>query len=440
MNIAVIGTGYVGLTTGICFADMGNQVLCHDIDRRKIDLLKEGKSPIYEVKLEELLQKNLVVENLNFTTNIIEAIQNADIIFCAVPTPSDKNLRADLSIVYEIAHEFGKYINKKKLFVMKSTVPLGTNQKCYTIIQNEIKNRNLKIEFDVVSNPEFLRQGNAIEDTMNPDRIIVGANSDYAKKIMYQLYKPWIERKIPFLVTSLQAAEMIKYAANAFLCMKISFINEIADFCDQSKCDIRQVAKGIGLDKRIGESFLNAGIGYGGNCLKKDINALLAMGEDMNYSMAILHEVENVNNRHRVILIEKLQNLINDLQDKKIVICGLTFKPGTDDFRDAPSIDIVRTLVKSGAYIALYDPLGTEQFISKYFQNIDVIAGYKSLYDAVLNADAVMFITEWEEFQKLDFEKIAKFMKGNLILDGRNMFDSGMIQNAGLQYIGIGNS
>ncbi|MBU1445991.1 UDP-glucose/GDP-mannose dehydrogenase family protein [Patescibacteria group bacterium] len=440
MNIAVIGTGYVGLTTGTCFAEMGNQVLCHDIDDKKISLLKNGGSPIYEPTLDDLIVVNLAAGRLNFTTNIADAVDSAEVVFCAVPTPPDENSRADLSLVYEVAHEFGRHINKKKLFIMKSTVPVSTNEKCREIIQDEIKARGLQIEFDVVSNPEFLRQGSAVNDTMRPDRIIVGAESDYAKNQMRNLYKPLIDKGITLVMTSIKAAEMIKYAANAFLCTKISFINEISNFCDEAGCDVNEVARGIGLDKRIGESFLNAGIGYGGNCLKKDINALIAMGVDVESDMSILREVERVNDHQRLILVEKFQKTRGSVEGKKIAIFGLTFKPETDDYRDAPSIDIIRELLEKGAFVNLYDPLGTENFIAKYFSNNEKIRGNDSVYDSVIDVDAIMLVTEWKEFQDLDFAKIARLMKGDLVLDGRNALQASVIEDAGLQYIGVGNS
>lgn len=439
MNIAVIGTGYVGLTTGACFAEMGNQVFCHDIDEEKIKLLCKGKSPIFEKGLECLISRNLNDGRLHFTMNFSEVMRDAEAVFCAVPTPPDENMNADLSIVFSVARQFGQHIQKSALFIMKSTVPVGTNEKCHAIIQEELEKRGENIEFDVVSNPEFLRQGSAVEDTLKPDRIIIGAESDYAKTLMGNLYAKWIEIGVPFVVTSLKSAEMIKYAANAFLCTKISFINEIAGFCENVGCNISEIADGIGLDKRIGRSFLNAGIGYGGNCLKKDINALISSGKNHGYDMKILREVEKVNNAQRDLLVEKLAHLTGDLEGQKIAVFGLTFKAGTDDFRDAPSIDIIKNLLSRGVKIRLHDPLGTENFIQKHFPNIENISGFENAYEASQNTQAILVLTDWQEFQKLDFSKIANSMSGTLILDGRNMFRPGMIRNAGLQYVGIAN-
>ena len=439
MNIAVIGTGYVGLTTGTCFAEMGNQVFCHDIDEEKIELLRQGKSPIFEKGLECLISQNLSDGRLHFTLDFNEAMRDVEAVFCAVPTPPDENMNADLSIVFSVARQFGLYIQKPAVFVIKSTVPVGTNEKCHAIIQEELDKRGETIEFDVVSNPEFLRQGSAVEDTLKPDRVVIGAESDYAKTLMGNLYAKWIETGVPFIVTSLKSAEMIKYAANAFLCTKISFINEIAGFCENVECNVSEIADGIGLDKRIGRSFLNAGIGYGGNCLKKDINALISSGGNHGYDMKILREVEKVNDAQRGLLVDKLAHLVGDLSGHEIAVFGLTFKAGTDDFRDAPSIDIIKNLLSHGVKIKLYDPLGTEHFIQKYFSNTENISGFENAYEASQNAQAILFLTNWQEFQKLDFSKIANSMSGDLILDGRNMFSPGMIRNAGLQYVGIAN-
>lgn len=438
MNITVIGIGYVGLVTAACFAEMGNSVVGFDVDPEKINLLNQGSSPIYEPGLNEMIERNRKRSRLKFIKNIREAIECGDVIFSCVGTPQSKNDSVDISQVFDVTKNIGKHMNGNKILVNKSTVPVGTAEMCVSIIQKELNKRNKKYDFDVVSNPEFSKQGSAIKDTMTPDRIIIGAESENAKKVMEKLYRPIVRTGKPIIFTNTKTAELIKYAGNAFLGMKISFINELAHFAEEQNVNIRDVARGIGLDSRIGPRFLHAGIGYGGNCLQKDIKALIKQAKESGNPLNIIESVDNVNENQKKLFIQKLKRKLSTLKNKKIAIWGVTFKPKTDDIRDAPSIDIVKNLLDQGAEIKVYDPVATESFVLNYFRQHKSIRSSKTNYEALKDVDALLILTEWDEFRSVDFSKIKKMMKGNLVLDGRNIYDPVTVRKAGLKYIGIG--
>ncbi|NIA02123.1 MAG: nucleotide sugar dehydrogenase [Nitrospirae bacterium] len=431
MKIAIIGTGYVGLTTGACLADVGHDVFCVDIDKEKIENLKKGIIPIYEPGLEKLVRKN----KINFTTDPAEAIKSSEIIISAVGTPMGRDHNADLKYVKEVAKTFGIHANNHKVFINKSTVPVGTGEMCKTIINEEFAKRNADFGFEIISNPEFLREGTAIQDTMKPDRIVIGTESEKAQETMKKLYDSF---DTPILFTDIKTAEIIKYAANSFLATKISFINEIADFCEHSGGNIKDVAKGIGLDKRIGDKFLNAGIGYGGSCLPKDVKALIQKGQEFNCDFSLLKAAEEINKSQKLLLFKKLQKHLGSLEGKLIGIWGLSFKPKTDDMREAPSLTIIKNLQSSGAYIKAYDPKGTEnakKLIETF--NIDFSA---SALEAAKEVDALLILTEWQEFIDTDLQALKSTMKTPLILDGRNIFNKSVVEKAGFKYVGIGQS
>lgn len=438
MVVSVIGTGYVGLVTGTCFSELGFQVNCVDIDEQKIRKLKKGIIPIYEPGLEELVKKNIKKGRLKFTCNTKSSIKKADIVFSAVGTPAGKDHRADLRFIHEVARSFGESICKYTILVTKSTVPVGTHLECEKIIEEEIKKRKLDIDFDIVSNPEFLREGSAIEDTMYPDRIVIGTNSPRAREIMNRLYAPWkYQTKNPLFFTSRASAEIIKYAANSFLATKISFINEIANFCELSGADITEVAKGIGLDKRIGHRFLHAGIGYGGSCFPKDVKALIKKGKDLGYDFKILKAIEERNERQRQILIQKVMGYFPNLKGITLAVWGLSFKPKTDDIRCAPAIDIIQKLIDKGAKIKCFDPVAMNN-VKKHFGT--KISYCQNQYECTKNADALLLLTEWDEFRNLDFKTLSKYLKNKVIFDGRNIYNPQELTTNGFHYLGIGRS
>lgn len=412
MKILVIGCGYVGLTTGTCFAEMGNEVVCVDKNLDRIKQLQNGKMPLYEPGLEELVERNVENGRLSFSTKI--DARDKEIIICAVGTPTKENGETDLTDVYEVTREVGKTANKDAVFVMKSTVPVGTNLECKKYVNCH-----------VVDNPEFLRQGAAVKDTMTPDRIVVGVESDYAKKVMEKLFNPIVRTGKPLIFMDIASAELTKYAANAFLSTKISFINEMADLCDANGANVREVAKAIGLDDRIGPRFLHAGIGYGGSCLGKDNKSLINQAEKLDRNLEIVKAVEYRNKMQKALVIEKLKNHLGDLNGKTIALLGLSFKPKTDDLRDAPSQIIIKQLKDNGVKIKLYDPV------------VDMDKE-DDPYQAAKDADAVIVLTEWDEFRNLDFEKLKSLMNGNLVIDGRNIYDPELVKKAGLTYSGIG--
>lgn len=431
MKITVVGTGYVGLVTGTCLAETGNTVTCVDIDENKVERLKGGKIPIYEPGLEKLFERNLKEERLYFTTNLGEGIKEAQIIFLALPTPPGEDGSADLRYVLGVAEEIGKLLTDYKIIINKSTVPVGTADKVKEAIA-----RNYKGEYDVVSNPEFLREGVAVEDFMKPDRIVIGTQSERAKKLLEQLYGPYVRQGNPIIFMDERSSELTKYAANSFLATKISFMNEVAQLCERLGADVDMVRKGIGSDDRIGKRFLFPGIGYGGSCFPKDVQALVRSSWEVGYDFRILDAVMDVNERQKVHLVAKIKNYFNDdLQGKHFAIWGLAFKPNTDDIREAPALYIVEELIKAGATITAYDP--------EAMQNVRDVLGDKiryseSQYDALKGADALIIATEWNEFRTPDFLKIVSNMKRKAIFDGRNLFDSVAITELGFYYESIG--
>jgi len=433
MKITVIGTGYVGLVTGTCFAELGNEVICVDIDKSKIENLKKGIIPIYEPGLKELVLRNHKEKRLHFTIDAKSAIESAEVVFSAVGTPPDKDHRADLTAVMKVAQTFGKSLNGYKVFVNKSTVPVGTSERVREVIAKESGNK----DFDVVDNPEFLREGTAVKDFMNPDRIVVGLNksSKKARELVEKLYAPLVRAGRPLLFTDIHSAEIIKYASNSFLATKISFINEIANFCELVGADVTEVAKGIGLDDRIGPRFLHAGIGYGGSCFPKDVQAFIQTGKDNGYEFLILEATEEVNQTQKLRIFNKLRDGIGDLNGKKVAIWGLAFKPKTDDMREAPAIITIEKLLEHGAKVEVFDPVASENARSIFGDRIKYA---KTPYEAVSKAYALLIITEWDEFRAIDLERVKKLMSGDLICDGRNIYSPRDVKAMGFKYKSIG--
>lgn len=429
MKISVIGAGYVGLVVGNCLADFGNNVICMDIDKDKVDRLNSGISPIYEPGLDEILKRNIQEKRIIFTTELKEAVEQSDIIFIAVSTPQGKNFEPDLSAVISVAANIAKYLNNYKIIVTKSTVPVGTTHRIKKIIKEAISE---DLDFDVVSNPEFLREGSAINDFIHPDRIIIGSESDKAKEIMKSLYSFIPEDKILF--TDIKSAEIIKYASNALLATKISFINEIARLCEKVGADIKKVAHGVGLDSRIGKNFLNAGIGYGGSCLPKDIRALIHTMKKYGCKPRILEAVEAVNEEQKRLLLSKVKKLLPSLVDKKIAIWGLAFKPNTDDMREAPSIIIINQLKKEGVKIKAFDP-EAEKTARKIFPEIEYC---NDPYEAVKGCDCLIILTEWNIFLDLDKAQIKQLLNQPNVIDGRNIYEPEEMKRLGFNYIAIG--
>ena len=430
MKIAVIGSGYVGLVTGACFADLGNEVICVDNNEEKIKKLKNNEIPFYEPGLDNLVKVNVRENRLSFTSNISDAVKKSEVIFIAVGTPPKEDGSADLTSIERVGKEIGKNLNDYKLIIEKSTVPVRTGEWLRNVIEKYNVNNT---EFDVASNPEFLREGTAINDFMNPDRIVIGVENKRAAQILISLYTPL---NAPILVTDIKSAEIIKHASNAFLSMKISFINAVANICELAGADVKKVAKGIGLDKRIGEAFLNAGIGYGGFCFPKDLDAFIAISESLGYEFKLLKEVKNINEFQKLLPVKKLKDIFGNLDKREIGILGLSFKPNTDDMRLAPSIDIINALFREGAAIKAYDPVAMDN-AKKIFQNIPV-KYCNNPYKVAENSDAIIVVTEWNEFKYLDMLKIKDLMKGNVIIDGRNIYDRNKIEKLGFIYHGIG--
>ena len=431
MRITVVGTGYVGLVTGTCLAETGNTVTCVDIDENKVNKLKGGQVTIYEPGLEKLFERNLKEERLSFTTSLADGINEAQIIFLALPTPPGEDGSADLRYVLGVAEEIGKLLTDYKVIIDKSTVPVGTAEKVHEAI-----GRNYKGEFDVVSNPEFLREGVAVDDFMKPDRIVIGTRSDKAKKLLEQLYAPYVRQGNPIIFMDERSAELTKYAANSFLATKISFMNEVAQLCERLDADVDMVRKGIGSDERIGRRFLFPGIGYGGSCFPKDVQALVHSSWEVGYDFRILDAVMDVNERQKVHLVSKIKKYFNDdLQGKHFALWGLAFKPNTDDIREAPALYIIEELLKAGATVSAYDPEAMENV-----RNIfgDKIALAENQYDALKAADALVIATEWNEFRTPDFLKIVSNMKKKIVFDGRNLFDTNAIRELGFYYESIG--
>ncbi|MEK6615159.1 MAG: UDP-glucose/GDP-mannose dehydrogenase family protein [Bacteroidota bacterium] len=431
MNIAVVGTGYVGLVTGTCFAETGNNVICVDIDKEKVKRLQSGNIPIYEPHLEGIFQRNIKSNRLSFTTNLKEAIDKSLIIFLALPTPPDENGSADLTHILDVANQLGKIIKEYKVVVNKSTVPVGTAE----LVRKAIA-KNSKTEFDVVSNPEFLREGFAVDDFMKPDRVVVGASSERAKKVMEDLYKPFVRQGNLILFMDEKSSELTKYAANSFLATKISFMNEIANLCEKVGADVDKVRMGIGSDDRIGKRFLFAGIGYGGSCFPKDVQALAKSSENNNYDFKILKSVMEVNKRQREFFLERIINHFkNNLKGKKIALWGLAFKPDTDDIRESPALYLMEELVSAGAKMSAYDPEAMNNVKKVYTGKIHF---GKDHYEVLKGADALVICTEWSVFRTPDFDKMKKLMKGKIIFDGRNLYSKEQMKELGFVYSSIG--
>ena len=436
MKRAIVGTGYVGLVTGTCFAEIGVDVTCVDTNSEKIETLKKGIIPIYEPGLEEMVLRNTKSKRLRFTTSLESCLNDVEVIFSAVGTPPDEDGSADLSYVLAVAHTIGRNMNKYKLVVTKSTVPVGTAQKVRNAIQEELDKRGVKIEFDVASNPEFLKEGNAISDFMSPDRVVVGVESERAKKLMSKLYKPFLLNNFRVIFMDIPSAEMTKYAANSMLATRISFMNDIANLCELVGADVNMVRSGIGSDTRIGRKFLYPGIGYGGSCFPKDVKALIKTAEQNGYDMRVLRAVEEVNEIQKSALFDKLQKLFgNDLQNKTIAIWGLAFKPETDDMREAPVLVLINKLQQAGCNIRAYDPAAMEECKRRIG---DTIYYARDMYDAVLDADVLMLVTEWKEFRLPSWAVIKKTMKQQIVLDGRNIYEKKEMEEQGFIYHCIG--
>ena len=436
MKIAIVGTGYVGLVTGTCFAEIGVDVTCVDTNSEKIETLNKGIIPIYEPGLEEMVLRNTKSKRLRFTTSLESCLNDVEVIFSAVGTPPDEDGSADLSYVLAVAHTIGRNMNKYKLVVTKSTVPVGTAQKVRNAIQEELDRRGVNIEFDVASNPEFLKEGNAISDFMSPDRVVVGVESERAKKLMSKLYKPFLLNNFRVIFMDIPSAEMTKYAANSMLATRISFMNYIANLCELVGADVNMVRSGIGSDTRIGRKFLYPGIGYGGSCFPKDVKALIKTAEQNGYDMRVLRAVEEVNETQKSALFDKLQKLFgNDLQNKTIAIWGLAFKPETDDMREAPVLVLIDKLQQAGCNIRAYDPAAMEECKRRIG---DTIYYARDMYDAVLDADVLMLVTEWKEFRLPSWAVIKKTMAQQIVLDGRNIYEKKEMEEQGFIYHCIG--
>ncbi|ARV15122.1 UDP-glucose dehydrogenase family protein [Polaribacter sp. SA4-12] len=439
MNIAVVGSGYVGLVSGTCFSEMGNKVTCIDIDQKKIQKLENGIIPIFEPGLEQMVLKNVKNKNLFFTTNLSEAIKDAEIVFIAVGTPMGDDGSADLQYVLAVAKSIGESMVKELVVVDKSTVPIGTADKVKATIQKELDKRGLQLKFHVVSNPEFLKEGAAIDDFMKPDRVVIGADSDYAFDKMKQLYSPFFRTHDRFITMDIRSAEMTKYAANAMLATKISFMNEIANICERVGADANQVRIGIGSDKRIGYSFIYPGAGYGGSCFPKDVKALKKIAEEYGYKANLITSVEDVNDAQKLVIAQKIvKRFGEDLTGLTFALWGLAFKPGTDDMREAPSIYVIKELVSRGAKVQAYDPKAIEEAKECYLNGVDNVTYLESKYEVLKNADALILLTEWKEFRSPDFEEIKSQLISPVIFDGRNQYNAFNLEDKGFEYYQIG--
>lgn len=439
MNITVIGSGYVGLVSGTCFSEMGNIVTCVDIDPVKIEKLNKGILPIFEPGLENMVLKNVKNKNLFFTTDLSVSLQNSEIAFIAVGTPMGDDGSADLRYVLSVAKSIGQFMKKKLIVVDKSTVPVGTADRVRATIQKELDERGSDLEFDVVSNPEFLKEGAAIDDFMKPDRVVIGADSEIALKKMKEIYSPFFRSHDRFITMSVRSAEMTKYAANAMLATKISFINEIANICEKVGADANQVRIGIGSDKRIGYSFIYPGVGYGGSCFPKDVKALIEIAKENGYNAQLIKSVEEVNDAQKLVIAQKIVTRFGeDLTGLTFGIWGLSFKPGTDDMREAPSIYVIKELVDRGAKIKVYDPKAISEAKEFYLKGVRNIKYKTSKYEVLKESDALILLTEWKEFRSPNFEKIKEQLKSPVIFDGRNQYIAYNLENKGFEYIRIG--
>lgn len=436
MNIVVVGSGYVGLVSGTCFAEMGINVTCVDIDENRIANLKEGKIPIYEPGLEELVLKNMKAGRLHFSTSLEENIHGVEVLFSAVGTPPDEDGSADLSHVIAVARQVGRCIDNYLIFVTKSTVPVGTAKLVKSVIKEELDKRGVEVDFDVASNPEFLKEGAAVDDFMHPDRVVVGVDSERAKDVMKKLYKPFMIVSDRLIVTDIPSAEMIKYAANSMLATRISFMNDIANLCEVVGADIDMVRRGIGSDTRIGNKFLYAGCGYGGSCFPKDVKALIKTAENNGCDLKILKAVEAINEKQKKLMFEKLLKHFNgDLAGKKIALWGLSFKPETDDMREAPSLVLIDALLKTNCYVSVFDPIAIDECKRRVG---DAISYCSDKYEAVDGADALVLATEWKEFRLPNWSIVKKVMSDCVVVDGRNLYDKKELQELGFTYYGIG--
>jgi len=431
MKIAIVGTGYVGLVTGTCFAETGNQVICVDIDANKVERMKNGEVPIYEPGLEVLFERNTKQKRLSFTTNLKEAVDASQIIFLALPTPPGEDGSADLSYILKVADQLGDYITDYKVIVDKSTVPVGTAEKVSEVIAKKISTEL----FDVVSNPEFLREGVAVEDFLKPDRVVVGTESEKAHKLMKQLYEPYVRQGNPIYFMDVRSAEMTKYAANSYLATRISFMNEIANLCEKLGANVDMVRMGMGSDSRIGKRFLFPGVGYGGSCFPKDVQALVHTANQNDYDFKILKSVMNVNENQKTVLSQKIIQHFGNLKDKKVAIWGLAFKPNTDDIREAPALYIIDELLEKGAQIVAFDPEAMNHVKQIYG---DKIRFASDMYDALVEADALAIVTEWSEFRTPSFEVMKKLMNNSVIFDGRNVYDLDLMKEQEFVYQSIG--
>ena len=436
MNIAIVGTGYVGLVSGACFAEMGIDVTCVDINPEKIKCLLNGEIPIYEPGLEDLVKRNVEAGRLHFTTDLTTCLDNVEVVFSAVGTPPDEDGSADLQYVLEVARTFGRNIKKYTILVTKSTVPVGTAKKVKAVIEEELTERGEQIDFEVASNPEFLKEGAAIKDFMSPERVVVGVESDLAKKVMQRLFRPFQMNNYRLYFMDIPSAEMTKYAANAMLATRISFMNEIANLCDRVGADVEMVRKGIGSDARIGNKFLYPGCGYGGSCFPKDVKALAHTAREHGYTMQVIEAVERVNEQQKGIVFEKLQTALGDLRGKVVAIWGLAFKPETDDMREAPATVVIGRLLDAGAEVRAYDPVAMPESRRRM---ADLPIRYaQTMYEAAEGVDAVALLTEWKELRMPDWTQLRATMRGDAVVDGRNIFDKPEVEAAGFRYFGIG--
>ncbi len=438
MNIAIVGTGYVGLVSGTCFAETGVNVTCVDVDAQKIERLKNGEIPIYEPGLDQMVLKNVKAGRLKFTTDLASILNDQEIVFSAVGTPPDEDGSADLKYVLQVAKTIGENLNRYLVVVTKSTVPVGTARKVRATIEEELKKRGVDIPFDVASNPEFLKEGNAIKDFMSPDRVVVGVESEKAKKALSKLYKPFLLNNFRVIFMDIPSAEMTKYAANSMLATRISFMNDIANLCERVGADVNMVRAGIGSDTRIGRKFLYAGCGYGGSCFPKDVKALIKTADQNGYSMEVLKAVERVNERQKGVLFEKLQKAFEgeaDLKGKTIAMWGLSFKPETDDMRESTALVMIQKLLDAGCTIRAYDPIAMDECRRRIG---DKVIYCRDMYDAVLDADALLLLTEWKEFRLPTWGVIKKAMRHPLVIDGRNIFDADEVEECGFEYHCIG--
>ena len=435
MNIAIVGTGYVGLVSGACFAEMGIDVTCVDINPEKIKCLLNGEIPIYEPGLDDLVKRNVEAGRLHFTTDLTTCLDNVEVVFSAVGTPPDEDGSADLQYVLEVARTFGRNIKKYTILVTKSTVPVGTAKKVKAVIEEELTKRGEQIDFEVASNPEFLKEGAAIKDFMSPDRVVVGIESDRAKKVMERLYRPFQMNNYRLYFMDIPSAEMTKYAANAMLATRISFMNDIANLCDLVGANVDMVRKGIGADTRIGSKFLYPGCGYGGSCFPKDVKALARTAREYGYTMGVIEAVEAVNERQKEIVVKKLQDKLGTLRGKTIALWGLAFKPETDDRREAPALVVIEKLLEAGASVKVYDPVAMDECRRRIG---DRVVYCKDMYDVVIDADALAVLTEWKEFRIPSWSVIKRVMKQSVLVDGRNIYSKDEVIAEGFEYAAIG--